>query len=282
MCTGTVSAVSAITGSPLPLTFTRTKTTAAGAAAAAASIFNLETKDHCIYTTSEPPTQSQLQYAHTFFDNQEIRLLWTHNRFAEIPLSIHPEILFLGRTNVGKSSLINLLVSKQICKSSRIRQATRRLDAFEVGPPGRQFTIIDSPGYGSRAREDWGPLMEKFITQRKGLQKCFVIIDASVGPKSTDEDLLRFLQYSHVPYQILASKADKILIPGPIRNDDFISKMKLEFRHQLQSLNKILLEPLDRSSMAEGDLISYCGWRHQRRFGINHVRWALLRAVGLA
>ncbi|KAI5278168.1 hypothetical protein KEM52_004784, partial [Ascosphaera acerosa] len=100
-------------------------------------------------------------------------------------------VLFIGRTNVGKSSLLNLLLGEQVARESKRKQITRSLDAFSVGvlpsvtrgpllaDPGAVaaagesggdsplLTIIDSPGYGTRAREDWGPLMEKFLTKRK-------------------------------------------------------------------------------------------------------------------
>lgn len=129
-------------------------------------VFNLKTEDHCLFPSGNPPTANQLKRADQFFSKNEPRLLWSHVKFAEIPPSTSPEIILLGRTNVGKSSLINLLVGKPLCRSSANRQVTKSLNAYSIGPAGRSLTLIDSPGYASKLNQDWAPLMEKFISRR--------------------------------------------------------------------------------------------------------------------
>ncbi|KAI5304710.1 hypothetical protein KEM56_006076 [Ascosphaera pollenicola] len=244
-------------------------------------LFNFHTQDHCLFPSGNPPTDAQLSYADDFFTKHPPRRLWSHVRFPEIPLATGPEIIFLGRTNVGKSSLINLLVKENICISSSNRQVTKSLNAFDIGPPDRSLTLIDSPGYGSSMQQDWGPLMEKFLSRRKALRKSFVILDASIGPKKQDDGLLHFLQHNEIPHQILASKADKVLIPGKTRGGQFQPGMEQELLTKLRNLSLPYMSAPGALHSLDEDLISFCGWQPQRRFGISQVRWAVLKAAGL-
>lgn len=126
-----------------------------------------------------------------------------------------PEIAFCGRSNVGKSSLLNALTGrKSIARISVTPGRTQELNFFEVGDP-TQFRLVDMPGYGFakapvKVVEKWKSLVKSYLRGRVVLKRTLVLIDARHGPKPVDVDMMDMLDESAAVYRVVITKADKI------------------------------------------------------------------------
>ena len=134
-------------------------------------------------------------------------------RIADLPAMDRVEISFAGRSNVGKSSLINALVGMSgLARTSNTPGRTQELNIFES--QSEQLRIVDMPGYGyAKAPEDkvraWTKLIHQYLTGRATLRRVYVLIDGRHGPKDTDITVMNELDKSAVSYQIVLTKADK-------------------------------------------------------------------------
>ena len=135
-------------------------------------------------------------------------------RPSQYPPADLPEIAFAGRSNVGKSSLINLLLNrKALAKVSSSPGKTRTINFFDIN--NGEFRLVDFPGYGyakvSKAMsEDWGKMMETFLTKREGLLKVVQLVDSRHEPSAQDKQMYEFLQYYGLDGIVAATKADKL------------------------------------------------------------------------
>ena len=124
-----------------------------------------------------------------------------------------PEVAIAGRSNVGKSSLINALLGRRgLARTSRTPGRTRQLNFFLVN---EAFVVVDLPGYGFAAgpaeeREAWGPLVEGYLTDRVTLAGVLVLVDVRRGPEEDEEQLLGFLRARGLPAAVAATKIDKL------------------------------------------------------------------------
>jgi GTP-binding protein len=125
------------------------------------------------------------------------------------------EIAFAGRSNVGKSSLINALTGRNnLARTSHTPGRTQELIFFE-GPPSGGLRLVDMPGYGyAQAPKSkvaaWTTLIHKFLLGRASLARVYVLIDSRHGLKDVDTDILKTLDKSAVSYQLVLTKADQI------------------------------------------------------------------------
>jgi GTP-binding protein len=126
-----------------------------------------------------------------------------------------PEVAFAGRSNVGKSSLINAVTGrKSIARTSVTPGRTQELNFFEVGERTR-FRLVDMPGYGFakapvKVVERWRRLVRDFLRGRAVLKRTLVLIDSRHGIKPPDEEMLKMLDEAAVGYRLVLTKADKI------------------------------------------------------------------------
>ena len=126
-----------------------------------------------------------------------------------------PEIAFAGRSNVGKSSLLNALTGrKSLARTSVTPGRTQELNYFEVGTP-TQFRLVDMPGYGfakapPKVVEQWRRLVRDFLRGRVVLKRTLLLIDARHGVKPVDADMMQMLDEAAVGYRVVLTKADKI------------------------------------------------------------------------
>ena len=126
-----------------------------------------------------------------------------------------PEIAFAGRSNVGKSSLLNAITGrKAIARTSVTPGRTQELNFFEVGEP-TQLRLVDMPGYGFakaplKVVEQWKRLVRDFLRGRVVLKRTLLLIDSRHGPKPVDIDMMKMLDEAAASYRIVLTKADKI------------------------------------------------------------------------
>lgn len=124
------------------------------------------------YWDTAPPTATQLRRAEKFFGAASPKLLFSATKFRTVRNGSIPEVAFLGRSNVGKSSLLNALMGQRLCYKSSKPGRTRSLNFFAVGgedghgSPGK-VAVLDMPGYGKGSREEWGPEIMKYLVGRK-------------------------------------------------------------------------------------------------------------------
>ena len=132
-----------------------------------------------------------------------------------LPEADYPEVAFAGRSNVGKSSLINAVTGrKAIARTSVTPGRTQELNFFEVGEPTR-FRLVDMPGYGfakapPKVVENWRRLVRDFLRGRAVLKRALVLIDSRHGIKPPDEEMLKMLDEAAVGYRLVLTKADKV------------------------------------------------------------------------
>ncbi|MFW6239004.1 MAG: ribosome biogenesis GTP-binding protein YihA/YsxC [Thermodesulfobacteriota bacterium] len=124
-----------------------------------------------------------------------------------------PEIAFAGRSNVGKSSLINVLVNrKRLVKTSRTPGRTQLINFFDVND---RFTFVDLPGYGyakvpEAIRRKWGPMIETYLGDREPLRGVLLLLDIRRTPGTEEIDLIHWFNVHRLPALLVATKADKL------------------------------------------------------------------------
>lgn len=132
---------------------------------------------------------------------------------GQYPTDDLPEIAFAGRSNVGKSSLLNLLTGRRkLAKVSGNPGKTRTINFYLIND---SFRIVDLPGYGyARASksitEDWGKMMETYFQQRKGLRRVVQLVDIRHKPTAQDVQMYEYLQYYGLSGLVVATKSDKV------------------------------------------------------------------------
>jgi GTP-binding protein len=136
---------------------------------------------------------------------------------AQFPPATLPEVAIAGRSNVGKSSLINALCGHTgLARTSRTPGRTRLLNWFHVVPPkGREIHVVDLPGYGyaevpRSMRDAWRPLIEAFLEKRTELRSVVLLIDIRRGPADEELDFAAWLAERKTPVIVVLTKADKL------------------------------------------------------------------------
>ena len=129
------------------------------------------------------------------------------------PPAVLPEIAFAGRSNVGKSSLINALMNrKKLARTSNSQGRTQEINFFCVN--GR-LTFVDLPGYGyakvpETLRKQWGPMVETYLRGRQTLRLVVLILDVRREPSAEDRQLMDWLQFYRLPRLVVLTKIDKV------------------------------------------------------------------------
>jgi GTP-binding protein len=137
---------------------------------------------------------------------------------GQFPPAGAPEIAFLGRSNVGKSSLINSLVGSKIAKTSNTPGRTQTINFFQVRRPGKphpDFVFADLPGYGyarvpKEITAQWAQFIDPYLEKRESLALCLALVDVTIPPQELDLKLLEWLGHIGRNFLVVATKADRI------------------------------------------------------------------------
>lgn len=129
------------------------------------------------------------------------------------PDPLGPEVAFAGRSNVGKSSLINVLVNRNnLAKASRTPGRTQAINFFMIND---QLSFVDLPGYGfakvpEKIRISWGPMVETYLRERDNLRLLLLIMDVRRDVRDDDRNFLMWMEENRLPWQMVLTKADKL------------------------------------------------------------------------
>lgn len=137
---------------------------------------------------------------------------------SHFPVPSVPEVAFLGRSNVGKSSVINSLVGTKLARTSSTPGRTRSINFFEIRWPGKprpELIFADLPGYGyarisREISQEWPKFIEPYLNHRSTLALCVALVDVNVPPQQNDRHLLEFLSASGREFLLVGTKADRL------------------------------------------------------------------------
>ncbi|WP_295730044.1 ribosome biogenesis GTP-binding protein YihA/YsxC [uncultured Limosilactobacillus sp.] len=152
----------------------------------------------------------------------------------QYPITDYPEIALVGRSNVGKSSLTNTLINrKNFAHTSSQPGKTQTLNFYNVED---QLYFVDVPGYGyakvsKKQREEFGQMIENYLTQRKQLRGVIMLVDGRHAPTADDVQMYQWLAYYELPILVVATKIDKVK-PSQFTKVKKVVKEKLNFQGQ--------------------------------------------------
>lgn len=143
----------------------------------------------------------------------DVQFIKSASQWRDLPTDARPEVAFLGRSNVGKSSLLNMLVGRKAL--ARISHTPGKTQTFNFYLIQEKFYLVDLPGYGyakvaKTQRAQWGKFIESYLRERDPLRLVFHLVDSRHPPTALDEAVMETMKGGHVPYLVLLTKADKL------------------------------------------------------------------------
>ena len=146
------------------------------------------------------------------------RFITSASDASRFPAPSLPEVAFLGRSNVGKSSVINSLVGAKIAKTSNTPGRTQAINFFDIRWPGKpeaELIFADLPGYGyakisREVSSQWPSFIDPYLHQRSTLALCLALVDISIPPQASDRQLLDFLLRAQRKFLVVATKSDRV------------------------------------------------------------------------
>jgi GTP-binding protein len=170
-----------------------------------------------------------------------VGFIWAADRIDALPPNTRPEVAFAGRSNVGKSSLINALTGRNtLARTSHTPGRTQQLNFFNVQD---RLNLVDMPGYGYAAvgKEkvaNWTKLIQDYLRGRASLARVYVLVDSRHGLKDLDREILALLDRSAVSYQIVLTKADEV---RPGERDRRVAEVTGEITRHVAAFPEVLL-----------------------------------------
>lgn len=156
-----------------------------------------------------------------------IEFLGSFTKLEQCPKPDKPEYAFIGRSNVGKSSLINAITGrKSLARVSKTPGKTQTINVFEID---EQWRLIDLPGYGyakvsQKQREQWDQMIINYLSFRTNLVTAFVLVDGRIPPQKVDLEFINRLGKKHIPFVILFTKWDKVKKKDRVRTRNTYEK----------------------------------------------------------
>lgn len=187
------------------------------------------------------------------------KYLISNSKVEQCPETDAPEYAFIGRSNVGKSSLINMLTRrKALAKTSQKPGKTLLINHFEINDG--KFYIVDLPGYGyaqrgKEQRDEFRNIIEGYILNRRQMTLLFVLIDIRHEPQKIDLEFLEWLGENQVPFAIVFTKADKL---GPNAGIAKVEEYKKKLHETWEELPPIFITSSEKST-GRDDLLDYIG-----------------------
>ncbi len=194
----------------------------------------------------------------------DAKFFWGAEKPDDLPPANLPEVAFAGRSNVGKSSLINALLDrKHLVRTSGTPGQTRALNFFNIGD---RFNLVDMPGYGfAKAskvdQKNWQVLLKSYLRGRVTLRLACVLIDSRHGFKDSDHEMLKLLDGAAVPTRIILTKADEL---RGSQGQEMMDKMLPELKKHPAAHPSLILTSANS------------------RDGIDDLRAAIAQTLGLA
>lgn len=180
-------------------------------------------------------------------DIKDARFEISNTDVKKCPDSSVPEYAFIGRSNVGKSSLINMLTRRKgLAKTSQTPGKTLLINHFSIN--NGSWYLVDLPGYGFAARgktqrEEIKRIIEDYILQRPQMECLFVLVDIRHKPQKIDLEFLEWLGENNVPFALVFTKADKL---GPVAGADMVDKYKKELLLNWEELPPIFVTSAEK------------------------------------
>ena len=171
----------------------------------------------------------------------EADFIWAADKIDGLPPVALPEIAFAGRSNVGKSSLINAVTGRNaLARTSHTPGRTQQLNFFDVA--GR-FRLVDMPGYGfavvsKEKRANWTQLIQDYLRGRASLARVYVLIDSRHGLKELDLEILTMLDRSAVSYQIVLTKVDQL---KPAAREQRLAEVREQIARRVAAYPEVLM-----------------------------------------
>ncbi|EXJ54589.1 hypothetical protein A1O7_09930 [Cladophialophora yegresii CBS 114405] len=254
------------------------------------------------YWDTQPPTKENLAAAAHFFKYHKPSRLWTGDQWKTSELwrrskkssaqkILVPEVVFLGRSNVGKSTLINALTLNDLNRVSTTPGMTEVMAAWGLAakePDGGavkgwdgdvtpKVTLVDMPGYGFGSRSEWGDQIVSYLNARRHVRRAFLLVDSVHGIMHADRHMLEIFQKLGIPFQLVATKCDRLRSSRGSES---------ELREVLERLKDQANR--DKSALMLGEIIAVGSLQEAAGtkpkddgFGIRNLQWAILKAANL-
>jgi len=167
---------------------------------------------------------------------EEVSFIGSFKKESQCPKEKRPEFAFIGRSNVGKSSLINMLCARKgIAKVSNTPGKTQSINYFDID---EKWYLVDLPGYGyartsKKDRSGWEKMIERFLVIRENLQVAFVLIDIRHDLQDIDREFINWMGENSIPFNIVFTKKDKLKKAQVKRNVDKIHNELLKYWNSL-------------------------------------------------
>lgn len=182
----------------------------------------------------------------------------SNTQVSKLPPAVLPEYAFIGRSNVGKSSLINMLTNKHgLAKTSQTPGKTQLINHFLIN---EKWYIVDLPGYGyarisKSKKEDWNKFIRTYLDKRESLQCVFVLIDSRLEPQKIDLEFCNWLGEKGLPFSLIFTKADK---QSATKTDQNVSKFKKALLTTFDDIPTIFITSAELQSGRE-EVLNFVG-----------------------